>query len=90
LVNRSRGIVPVGFAGESPCLSTLVDGFHRNNKVTHRSDTSASDSLDDMPADDVHRAVSRISGPYGEVYETAEWIASTLPRKLGYGKDAGG
>src|ERR1700676_2618567 len=32
-----------------------------------------------------HRA-----GLYGEVYETADWIASTLPRKLGNGTNAGG
>lgn len=44
----------------------------------------------DMPADDIHRAVSRISGLYGEVHETTDWIASTLPRKLAYGKNAGG
>ena len=91
LVNQSRGgIVLVGFAGESACLSTLIDAFHRNHKVTYLCDASASHALDDMPADDVHRAVSRISGLYGEVYETADWIASTLPRKLGYGTNAGG
>jgi nicotinamidase-related amidase len=91
LVNQSRGgIVLVGFAGESACLSTLIDAFHRNHKVTYLCDASASHALDDMPADDVHRAVSRISGLYGEVYETTDWIASTLPRKLGNGKNAGG
>ena len=91
LVNQSHGgIVLVGFAGESACLSTLIDAFHRNHKVTYLCDASASHALDDMSADDIHRAVSRISGLYGEVYETADWIASTLPRKLGYGKNAGG
>jgi nicotinamidase-related amidase len=91
LVNQSRGgIVLVGFAGESACLSTMIDAFHRNHKVAYLSDASASHALDDMSADDIHRAVSRISGLYGDVYETAEWIASTLPRKLGNGKHAGG
>jgi nicotinamidase-related amidase len=91
LVNQSRGgIVLVGFAGESACLSTLTDAFHRNHKVTDLCDASASHALDDMPADDVHRAVSGISGLYGEVYETTDWITSTLPRKLGNGKNAGG
>ena len=91
LVNQSRGgIVLVGFAGESACLSTLIDAFHRNHKVTYLCDASASHALDDMPADEVHRAVSGISGLYGEVYETTDWIASTLPRKLGVGKNAGG
>jgi hypothetical protein len=67
LVNQSRGgIVLARFAGESACLSTL------------------------MQANDVHRAVSKISGIYGDVYETADWIAATLPRKLGHGKSAHG
>jgi hypothetical protein len=40
--------------------------------------------------DQIHRAVSKISRLYGEVYETTDWIASALPRKLGIGKNAGG
>jgi nicotinamidase-related amidase len=91
LMNQSRGgIVLAGFAGESACLSTLIDAFHRHHKVTYLSDASASHALDDMPADQIHRAVSKISGLYGEVYETTDWIASTLPRKFGNGKSAGG
>jgi hypothetical protein len=54
------------FAGESSCLSTLVDAFHRNHKVTYLCDASASQALEDVSAD-----------------------ASTLPRKLGIGKNAG-
>src|SRR5229473_1335171 len=53
-------------------------------------DASASRALDDVSADEIHRAVSKISGLYGEVYETTEWIDATLPRKLGIGKNAGG
>jgi nicotinamidase-related amidase len=91
LVSQSRGgIVLAGFAGESACLSTLIDAFHRNHKVTYLCDASASHALDDMAAGEVHRAVSKISGLYGDVYETADWIASTLPRQLGFGKNAGG
>ncbi|MDP1585335.1 MAG: isochorismatase family protein [Bradyrhizobium sp.] len=91
LVNQSHGgIVLVGFAGESACLSTMIDAFHRNHEVAYLCDASASHALDDMSADDVQRAVSRISALYGDVYETADWIASTLPRKLGNGRNAGG
>ena len=91
LVSQSRGgIVLAGFAGESACLSTLIDAYHRNHKVTYLCDASASHALDEMPADEIHRAVSKISAVYGEVYETSDWIASTLPRKLGNGKNAGG
>jgi hypothetical protein len=42
-----------------------------------------------MQAND-HRAVSKISGIYGDVYETADWISTALPRKLGHGKSASG
>ena len=91
MVNQSRGgLVLAGFAGESACLSTLIDAFHRNHKVTYLCDASASHTLDDMPAHETHRAVCRISGLYGEVYETADWIASTLPCKFGLGKNAHG
>ena len=91
LMNQSRGgIVLAGFAGESACLSTLIDAFHRNHRVTYVCDASASHALEDVPAGEIHRAVSKISGLYGEVYETTDWIASTLPRKLGVGKNAGG
>lgn len=73
LMDQNRGgIVLAGFAGESACLSTVIDAFHRNHKVAYLCDASASYALDDMPADAVHHAVSRISGVYGEVYETAD------------------
>ena len=91
LMNQSRGgIVLAGFAGESACLSTLIDAFHRNQKVTYLCDASASHALENVSADEIHRAVSKISGLYGDVYETTDWIASTLPRKLGVGKNASG
>jgi hypothetical protein len=40
--------------------------------------------------DQIRRAVSKTSRLYGEVYETTDWIASALPRKLGIGRNAGG
>jgi nicotinamidase-related amidase len=90
LMNQNRGgIVLAGFAGESACLSTLVDAYHRGHSIAYLADASASHALDDMTADEVHRAVSKVSGVYGDIYETSEWIASTLPRKLGAGKNTG-
>jgi nicotinamidase-related amidase len=54
LVNQSRGgIVLAGFAGESAGLSTLIDAYHRNHKVTYLYDASASHALDEMPADEI-------------------------------------
>lgn len=91
LMSKNQGgFVLAGFAGESACLSTLVDAYHRGHKVAYLADASASHALDDMAASEVHRAISKVSGLYGDVYETTEWIASTLPRKLGGGKNAGG
>ena len=46
--------------------------------------------LEDVSADEIHRAASKISGLYGEVYETTDWTASTLPGKRGNRKNAGG
>jgi nicotinamidase-related amidase len=90
LMNQNRGgIVLAGFAGESACLSTLVDAYHRGHNVAYLADASASHALDDMTAHEVHRAVSKVSGVYGDIYETSEWIASTLPRKLGTGNNTG-
>jgi hypothetical protein len=68
----------------------LIDAHHRNHKVTYLYDASASHALDEMPAHEIHRAISKISGVYGEVHETSDWIASTLPRKFGNGRNAGG
>jgi nicotinamidase-related amidase len=91
MMNQSRGgIVLAGFAGESICPSTSIDAFHRSHQVAYLCDASASRARDDVAANDVHCAVSKISGLHGEVYETTDWIASTLPRKLGNGKNAGG
>lgn len=86
-MDQSRGgIVMAGFAGESSCLSTLIDAFRCKHKVTYLFDASASHALDDLSADQVHRAVSTISGLCAEVCGTAEWIAATVPFKLRDGK----
>jgi nicotinamidase-related amidase len=90
-MDQSRGgIVMAGFAGESSCLSTLIDAFHRKHKVTYLFDASASHALDELSADQVHRAVSTISGLYAEVCGTAEWIAATVPLNLRNAKSGNG
>jgi hypothetical protein len=78
-LNQSRGsIVFAGFADGAACLSTSIDLSQRSRelKFTYRCDASASHGLDDMSADQTHRAVSKISGHYAEVFETTEFIAS--------------
>jgi len=59
--------------------------FHRNHKVTYPCDASVGRALDDMPT---HVTIAPFSGfgLQGEIDETADWIASTLPRKLGFGE----
>jgi hypothetical protein len=85
-----QGCGGLGFACESACLSASIDAFHRDHEVAYLSDASASSARDEMSADDVDHADSKILGIYGDVYETADSIASTFPRKLGDGKNAGG
>jgi hypothetical protein len=70
--------------------STLIDALHRNDKVTYLRNASAGHALEDVSADEIHRAVSNVSALYGGVHETDDWIASTLPRRLGIGKNTGG
>jgi hypothetical protein len=96
VLDHSRGIgMPVAFIrmlNESASFNRAtpfvrwVEGFepYRNEMVFERASPS------EMQASDVPRAVSKISGIYGEVYDTTDWIASTLPRKLDHGKSAGG
>jgi hypothetical protein len=50
-------------------------------KVANFCDASAGHACD-TSTDEIHRAVSRISGLYGEGYETTEWIDRVIPRKL--------
>jgi nicotinamidase-related amidase len=77
LIEQSGGqMVLVGFAGESACLSTMVDAFHRNHRVKYLIDASASHELTGMAADDVHFAISRVAALYGDVLTTGDWINS--------------
>jgi nicotinamidase-related amidase len=73
-------MVLVGFAGESACLSTMVDAFHRNHRIVYLKDASASHRLLDMSADDVHDAVGKIAALYGTVANTNTWISTETQR----------
>ena len=66
--------VLAGFAGETACLSTAVDAFHRGHSFTFLQDASASHRLDNTDADSAHRAVSDIIRLYGEVLDTRSWV----------------
>ena len=81
---------PIAEGQVGPITRKLIEAFHRNHRATYLSDASASHALEDVPADEIHRAVSKISALYCEVIETEEWIASTQSRRLGKGNNAGG
>ena len=70
-------IVLAGFAGETACLATAIDAFHRGQRVTFLEDASASHGLGEFEASEVHGVTSRIVELYGDVCSTNTWIAST-------------
>jgi nicotinamidase-related amidase len=66
-----------GFAGETACLSTAIDAFHRKHRFSYLADASASHQLGELSAADVQRAVAGIVGVYGEIVTTSSWISET-------------
>jgi nicotinamidase-related amidase len=63
-----------GFAGETACLSTAIDAFHRKHRFSYLADASASHGLGDLSAADVQKAVTGIVGVYGEIVTTRDWM----------------
>jgi len=81
MVDRIGGIyVIAGLFGEGACLSTAIDAFHRDHRITFLADASASRACWDVPADTMHRAVSGIISNYAHVGGTKPWIHATSPR----------
>ncbi len=66
-----------GFAGETACLSTAIDAFHRKHRFSYLADASASHQLGELSAADVQKAVAGIVGVYGEIVTTSNWISET-------------
>jgi nicotinamidase-related amidase len=89
--NEPGNFVLAGFAGESACLATAVEAFHRGHQFTFLSDASMSHALGDISASDTHRTVTRIIGTYGDVTKTRTWIAATSyrVRSLGTKNESG-
>jgi nicotinamidase-related amidase len=63
-----------GFAGETACLSTAIEAFHRKHRFSYLADASASHRLGDLSATDVQKAVTGIVGVYGEIVTTRDWM----------------
>ena len=78
MVDRIGGIyVIAGLFGEEACLSTAIDAFHREHRITFLADASASRACWDVSADTMHRAVSGIMSHYAHVGGTKPWIQAT-------------
>jgi nicotinamidase-related amidase len=75
-------VVLAGFAGETACLSTAIDAFHRGHSFTFLQDASASHRLDNADAESAHRAVGDIIRLYGEVLDTRSWVHATEFAKI--------
>jgi len=74
--------VLAGFAGETACLSTAIDAFHRRHRFSYLADASASHGLGELSAADVQTAVTGIVGVYGEVVTTSSWISESPTNAL--------
>jgi nicotinamidase-related amidase len=66
-----------GFAGETACLSTAIDAFHRKHRFSYLADASASHELGELSAADVQRAVTGIVGVYGEIVTARDWMSES-------------
>jgi nicotinamidase-related amidase len=77
VMGASGSIVMAGFAGETACLSTMIDGFHRGKRITYLTDASASHPLEDMGGAEVHELIGKLAGIYGEIRTTADWACSS-------------
>jgi nicotinamidase-related amidase len=66
-----------GFAGETACLSTAIDAFHRKHRFSYLQDASASHGLGELSAGDVQNAVTHIIGVYGEIVNTCSWVSES-------------
>lgn len=69
--------VLAGFAGETTCLSTAIDAFHRKHRFAYLADASASHGLGELTAKEVQAAVTKIIGVYGEILDTQSWITAS-------------
>jgi nicotinamidase-related amidase len=66
-----------GFAGETACLSTAIDAFHRKHRFSYLADASASHGLGELSAAEVQKAVTGIVGVYGEIVTTRSWMSES-------------
>lgn len=76
-------VVIAGFSGESACLATLIDGYHRRQQMIYLADASASQPLNGLDPDEVQRAVAGIASVYADIADTDSWTNSLAgPRQF--------
>jgi nicotinamidase-related amidase len=68
--------VLAGFAGESACIATIIEAFHRNHRVTYLVDASGSHALDGLDSISAHLMVAKLSDLYGTTMRTCDWVES--------------
>jgi nicotinamidase-related amidase len=79
----SAPVVLAGFSGESACLATLVEGYHRKQQMVYLADASASQPLNGLDADEVQRAIAGIASVYADIVDTDSWTNSLAgPRQF--------
>ena len=64
--------------------------LHKLFPALPEQSASASEAPDDMPAEDMHRAVLKISEVHAEICETAKRIVASPPRNSRHDKKADG
>lgn len=69
--------VIAGQIGELACLSTVVDAFHRDHRVTVLSDALITYDCEPVCEGDMSVAVTRIISHYAAAITTRSWILST-------------
>ena len=77
MTNSGGNFVLAGFAGETACLATAIEAFHRGHRLTFLADASASHPIESTAAADVHKLVTDLMALWGGVTDTESWIRST-------------
>jgi nicotinamidase-related amidase len=71
----------VGLTGESSCLATIMESYHRGHSVALVADASDSRPLGGYGESDVHGVVIEIAAQFGDVVTTSEVISRHVGRK---------
>jgi nicotinamidase-related amidase len=77
MASSAGPIILAGFSGESACLSSAIDAFHRGHDFTFLRDASASRAVGGSPPDQVHDVLAEVIRLYGAVADTEQWIRAT-------------